>query len=82
MLASLTDAGAVAVVDVTALRELHRFPVGRHPEGLGLDPEGRFGYVSASDDGKVVKFSLRDWTAVLEVKAGTRPDPIVIVGRD
>ena len=63
------------------LREVHRFPVGHHAEGLGLDPSGRFGYVSAQDDATVVKFSLRDWTTVLAVKTARRPDPIVILGR-
>jgi YVTN family beta-propeller protein len=81
LLVALTDAGAVAVVDVATLRELRRFPVGRHDEGLGLDPTGRFGYVAAQDDDKVVKFSLRDWTTAVEVKTGRRPGSLVILGR-
>ena len=83
LLVSLIEAGAVAVVDVggPSLREVHRFSVGHHAEGLGLDPAGRFGYVSAQDDATVVKFSLRDWTTVLAVKTARRPDPIVILGR-
>jgi YVTN family beta-propeller protein len=81
LLVSLIEAGAVAVVDVAgpAPKEVHRFPVGRHAEGLGLDPAGGFGYVSAQDDARVIKFSLRDWQIVLAVETGRRPDPIVIL---
>jgi hypothetical protein len=29
----------------------------------------------------VVKYSLRDWQAVLEIKTGQRPDPMVLLAR-
>ncbi len=38
MLVSLIEAGAVAVVEVAPLREVRRFAVGRHAEGLGSRP--------------------------------------------
>lgn len=81
LLVSLMEGGEVAVVDTTSLQVIHRFPVGSHPEGINIDPAGQFGYVSAQGDNKVVKFSLRDWKPVSDIKTGARPDPIVIVKR-
>ena len=46
---------------------------------LGACRAGRFGYVSAQGDNKVVKFSLREWKPVLEIETGTRPDPLAIL---
>jgi YVTN family beta-propeller protein len=81
LIAAVTDANAVAVVDVDPLREVRRFSVGRHDEGLGLDPSGRFGYVAAQDDDKVVKFSLTDWKVVLDVKTARRPGSVGVQSR-
>lgn len=78
ILVSLIEAGAVAVLDTEPLQEARRLLVGRHAEGLGLDPNGEFGYASAQDDNRVVKFSLTLWEPVLFFQTGRRPDPIVI----
>jgi YVTN family beta-propeller protein len=79
LLVSLMESGEVAVVDPASLQVKHRFPVGSHPEGVNIDPAGQFGYVSAQGDDKVVKFSLRDWKPVSEIKTGARPDPMVLL---
>jgi YVTN family beta-propeller protein len=79
ILVSLIEAGSVAVLDTEPLlQEARRFMVGRHAEGLGIDPSGKFGYVSAQDDNRVIKFSLILWEPVLFYETGRRPDPIVI----
>ncbi len=80
LLVSLIDAGDVAVVDTTTHRVVHRFHAGVNVEGMTTDSAGRFGYVSAQGDDKVVKFSLRDWKPVLEIKTESRPDPLAILG--
>ncbi len=81
LLVSLIESGEVAVIDPAAGREVRRIRAGASVEGLGIDPAARFGYVSAQGDNKIVKFSLKDWSTVLEIKTDARPDPIVIVNR-
>ncbi len=46
---------------------------------MGLDSAGRFGYVSAQGDDKVVRFSLRDWQTTLTIPTAARPDPIIVL---
>jgi YVTN family beta-propeller protein len=79
LLVSLLESGEVAVLDLWARREERRFKVGAHAEGMGLDPAGRFGYVSAQGDDKVVRFSLRDWQTTLTIPTAARPDPIIVL---
>lgn len=79
LLVSLIEAGDVAVVDTTALRVIHRFHAGANVEGMTTDAAGRFGYVSAQGDNKVVKFSLQDWKPVLEIPTEARPDPLAVL---
>lgn len=79
LLASLGGSGEVAVIDLQDEQEKHRFRVGAAPEGLGMDPGGRFAYVSAQADNKVVKISIKDWKPILEISTATRPDPIIVL---
>jgi YVTN family beta-propeller protein len=79
LLVSLIEAGELAVVDTASRREVRRLRAGRAAEGIGMDEAGEFGYVSAQGEDKVVKFSLKDWRPVLEIKTATRPDPIHIL---
>jgi YVTN family beta-propeller protein len=79
LLVPLIQSGEVAVVETAALREVHRFRAGANAEGVNIDDAGKFGYVSAQGEDKVIKFSLRDWRPALEIKTASRPDPIVII---
>ncbi len=79
LLVPLIQSGEVAIVETAALREVHRFRAGANAEGVNIDDAGRFGYVSAQGEDKVIKFSLRDWQPALEIKTAARPDPIVII---
>lgn len=79
LLASLIDAGDLAVISLDTNKVVHRFHAGARVEGLGVDAAGRFGYISAQADNKVVKFSLADWKPVLEIKTAERPDPIAVL---
>jgi YVTN family beta-propeller protein len=79
LLVPLIQSGEVAVVETATLREVHRFRAGANAEGVNVDDEGRFGYVSAQGEDKVVKFSLRDWRPALEIKTAARPDPMFIL---
>jgi DNA-binding beta-propeller fold protein YncE len=79
LLVSLLESGEVAVIDLWSRREERRFKVGAHAEGLTLDAGGRFGYVSAQGDDKVVRFSLRDWQSTLTIPTASRPDPIIVL---
>ena len=58
---------------------VRRFHAGARVEGMVVDAAGRFGYISAQGDNKVVKFSLADWKPVLEIKTAARPDPIAVL---
>ncbi|MGH9936384.1 MAG: YncE family protein [Blastocatellia bacterium] len=79
LIAPLIQSGEVAIIETATLREIHRFRAGANAEGVNIDDAGKFGYVSAQGEDKVVKFSLRDWRPALEIKTAARPDPIVII---
>lgn len=81
VLTTLIDSGELAVVDAEKWTLERRLPVGKRVEGLAVDPAGRFAYCAAQADDKVVKFSLTDWRQVSEIKAGPRPDPILVLPR-
>jgi YVTN family beta-propeller protein len=82
LLVTLIETGELAVVDARALTLERRLTIGQRVEGLTVDAAGRYGYASAQADNKVVKFSLADWKSVLEVKTGTRPDPLIVLSPD
>ncbi len=79
LLVTLIDSGELAVVDARELTLVRRLPVGQRVEGLLIDAAGEHVYAAAQADNKVVKISLRDWKQVLEIKAGERPDPLLLV---
>jgi len=79
LVATLIEAGDVAIIDTRLLKLIYRFPVGAYAEGLTLDAIGGFGYVSVQGENKVVKFSLVDWKPVLEIKTAAAPDPVLII---
>jgi YVTN family beta-propeller protein len=81
LIVTLIESGEAAVLTADTLREVKRLRVGANAEGIGLDPAGRFLYASAQGDNKVVKYSLRDWRPVLEIKTAARPDPTVFFTR-
>lgn len=79
LIVTLIEAGEAVIIDVNTRRIIHRIATGANSEGIGIDPSGQFGYVSAQGENKVIKFSLKDWRPVLEIKTAARPDPIVII---
>ncbi len=79
LLASAIGSGDVVVIDAGSLREVTRVRAGKRADGVAVDAAGRFGYVAVQDEDKVVKFSLADWTPVLEIKTRAKPDPVRVV---
>ena len=79
LLVTLIDAGEVAVVDVAARRVVRRFRAGTNCEGVNIDREGKFAYISAQGDNKVIKYAVGGWQPVKEIATGERPDPILIL---
>jgi YVTN family beta-propeller protein len=79
LLVSLIDAGEVAVVAIPEHKVVSRFRAGAYCEGLAVDGTGRFGYISAQGEDKVIKFALGSWTRLLEIPTRSRPDPIVVL---
>ena len=79
LLVSLHEAGDVAVIDTKTLEAVGRFHAGFNVEGMNVDEQAGFGYVSAQGDDKIVKFSLGDWKVRLQIETGARPDPIQLL---
>lgn len=77
LIVTLIGSGEVVVLEAETLREMKRFRAGTNAEGIGIDPAGRFLYVSAQGDDQVIKYALRDWQPVLRIKTAARPDPTV-----
>jgi DNA-binding beta-propeller fold protein YncE len=81
LIVTLIESGEVAVLDAMTLQERNRFRAGMNAEGINIDPAGLYLYISAQGDNKVLKYSLRDWQPVLEIKTAARPDPIIFFHR-
>jgi YVTN family beta-propeller protein len=79
LVATLIDAGDVALVDADKSKVLARVHAGDRAEGLMIDAGGRYAYVSAQGNNKVVKLALPDLRKVLDIATGERPDPTVVV---
>src|SRR5215468_2758509 len=79
LIVTLIETGEAAIVDASSRRVIHRVRTGANSEGIGIDPSGQFGYVSAQGDNKVIKLSLKDWRPLLEIETAARPDPIAII---
>jgi YVTN family beta-propeller protein len=79
LLVSLIASGEVAVLDPRSRREVSRFKVGKAPEGLALDEANGFGFVSAQNDARVVKFALGDFHRVLDITTAEQPDPLIVL---
>src|SRR5262245_3495472 len=79
LIVTLIESGEAVIVDAPSRRVIHRIRTGANSEGIGIDPSGQFGYVSAQGENKVIKFSLKDWKPLLEIKTAERPDPIAII---
>lgn len=77
LIASLIGSGEAAVIDRKTRKELHRLKPGAAAEGMYVDRSGRFLYISAQGEDKVVKFDMTTWKPVLEIKTLQRPDPIL-----
>ncbi len=76
---TLIESGEAAIVEISSRRVVHRFRTGANSEGIGIDPAGKFGYISAQGENKVIRFSLKDWKPTLEINTAARPDPIAII---
>jgi YVTN family beta-propeller protein len=81
LIGTLIEAGEAAIIETASHRVVKRFRTGANSEGISLDPAGKFGYISAQGDNKVIKFSLKTWEPVLEIETAARPDPIAIINR-
>jgi DNA-binding beta-propeller fold protein YncE len=78
VLVSFIGSGDAAVLDAITMQPERRFPVGKRAEGLAYDAEGKFVYVTAQGEDKMLKVSTTSWKPVLEIKTGAKPDtPIV-----
>jgi len=74
LLVTFIGAGDAAVIDTLAMRPERRFPAGKSAEGLAFDDKGKFLYITAQGEDKLLKYSTGDWRLVLEVKTGAKPD--------
>ena len=74
LLVTFIGTGDAAVVDALTMKLEQRFPVGKAAEGLAFDEKGKFLYITAQGDDRLVKYSTTDWRQVLEVKTGAKPD--------
>jgi DNA-binding beta-propeller fold protein YncE len=79
LIATTIEAGDVAIIDTATLIITKRFAAGTNAEGLQLDPSGKYLYVAAQGDAKVIRYSVGDWKRLLEIKTAARPDPILII---
>ena len=81
LLIATIGAGDVVIVDAQTEKAIHRFHAGRGAEGIVADPQGAFGYVSAQQDNKVVRFSLKTWEASGVIRTGAMPDSLALLRR-
>jgi len=67
-------AGDAAVIDTLTMKPEYRFPAGKAAEGLTFDDKGKYLYITAQGEDKLLKFTTTDWRLVLQVPTGAKPD--------
>ena len=65
-----TQDAAVSLVDLKAMREERRFPVGQRPYGIAVTPDARTVAVGVEDEEAVKFFSLPDFELKGKVPIG------------
>ncbi len=76
---SLIESGEVAVIDLSSLEEVKRAPVGRHAEGIRLDPAGGTLFVSAQGDNRTLRFRLPGLEVMAVFETAAKPDPVYLL---
>lgn len=65
-----TQDASVSRVDLAAMQEVGRFPVGSRPYGIAVTPDGQTVAVGVEDEEKVKFFSAKDFTLRGETRIG------------
>lgn len=73
LVVSNEETAEVSIVDVAAGTVRARVPVGREPEGVTTEPDGKLVYVTSEADGKVTIVDPRAAKAVADIPVGARP---------
>lgn len=79
MVVTTIGSGEAYVVEMLTLKPRYKVPVGRAAEGVVFDAKGRFVYMTAQGEDKVVKMSTEAWRSVLEIRTGAKPDTPVVL---
>jgi YVTN family beta-propeller protein len=73
LVVSNEETAEVSLVDVASGTVRARVPVGREPEGVTTQPDGKLVYVTSEAEGKVTVIDPRAATAVADIPVGLRP---------
>jgi YVTN family beta-propeller protein len=73
LVVSNEETAEVSLVDVASGTVRARVPVGREPEGVTTQPDGKLVYVTSEAEGKVTVIDPRAAKAVADIPVGLRP---------
>jgi YVTN family beta-propeller protein len=73
-----TDGDSVSVIDLAARKVVHEIPVGRHPHGLGVSPDGRRLYVSVEDTHRVAVIDTTTDQVINAIRTTGRPNQLAV----
>ena len=74
VLISDLEAGELLVLDADARKEIKRIPLGKHPEGILIVPDGSRAYVAVAGEDKVAVVDLGTLQVVGTIASGSAPD--------
>ena len=77
-----TQDASVSLVDLEAMKEVRRFPVGPRPYGIALSPDGRTVAVGVEDEEKVKFFDAADFRLKGEVPIGKMHHDHMVLTQD
>ena len=77
-----TQDASVSLVDLEAMKEVRRFPVGPRPYGIALSPDGRTVAVGVEDEEKVKFFDAADFRLKGEVPIGKMHHDHIVLTQD
>ena len=77
----LFHSAAVEIADTSSRKVTHTFPVGPHPAGTCMSPDGKLVFMSCEDENLVYVFDMDNLAVINKIKTGNGADAMVCLYR-
>ena len=77
----LFHSAAVQIVDTSSRKVTHTIPVGPHPAGTAISPDGKLVFISCEDENLVYIMSMQTTKVIRTIKTGPGCDAMVCINK-